>query len=88
MASTFQDRGQSSTKASSRFLLTAGSSTMISSSSAAASRPAEMGRVTNTLQSPRDRMRWYYANRPSAAVPDGLGDEDAIRAIWAGDTAK
>jgi hypothetical protein len=30
-------------------------------------------------------MRWYYANRPSAAVPEGLGDEDAIRAIWAED---
>jgi hypothetical protein len=32
-----------------------------------------------------DRKRWYYANRPSPAIPDGLGDEDAIRAIWASD---
>mgnify|MGYP001554609401 CR=1 FL=1 len=44
----------SSTKASSRRLLTAGISTMTSSSRAAANRPAEIGRVTNTLQSPRD----------------------------------
>jgi hypothetical protein len=27
--------------------------------------------------------RWYFANNPSAAVPSGLGDEEAIRAIWA-----
>jgi len=32
--------------------------------------------------------RWYSANRKSDAVPNGLGDEDAIRAIWAADTAK
>jgi hypothetical protein len=28
-------------------------------------------------------MRWYYANTPSPSVPDGLGDEEAIRGIWA-----
>jgi hypothetical protein len=38
---------------------------------------------SRTLASPRDRIRWYYANNPSPAVPDGLGDEPAIRAIWA-----
>jgi hypothetical protein len=38
---------------------------------------------SRTLVSPLDRKRWYYANKPSAAVPDGLGDEEAIRAIWA-----
>jgi hypothetical protein len=27
-------------------------------------------------------MRWYFANDPSPAVPTGLGDEDAIRAVW------
>ena len=27
---------------------------------------------------------WYFANNPSPDVPDGLGDEEAIRAIWAG----
>jgi hypothetical protein len=29
--------------------------------------------------------RWYFANNPSPAVPTGLGDEDAIRAVWATD---
>ncbi len=38
---------------------------------------------SRTLQSPRDSLRWYYANKPSAAVPAGFGDEDAIRAVWA-----
>src|SRR5258708_87704 len=28
------------------------------------------------------QKRWYFANNPSPAVPDGLGDEEAIRAIW------
>ena len=37
-----------------------------------------------TMQSPLDQRKWYSANAASAAVPDGLGDEDAIRAIWAG----
>jgi hypothetical protein len=32
-----------------------------------------------------NHRRWYSANRPSEAVPDGLDDEDAIRAIWKGD---
>lgn len=31
--------------------------------------------------------RWYFANNPSPAVPNGLGDEEAIRAIWAADSA-
>ncbi|MBE7503090.1 MAG: hypothetical protein HS113_22970 [Verrucomicrobiales bacterium] len=38
---------------------------------------------SRTLASPTNGKRWYYANRPSAAVPDGFGDEDAIRSIWA-----
>ncbi|HWZ04741.1 MAG TPA: hypothetical protein VNX40_14085 [Mucilaginibacter sp.] len=33
--------------------------------------------------SPLDHKRWYYANKPNAAVPDGQGDEDTIREIWA-----
>jgi hypothetical protein len=41
---------------------------------------------SRTMRSPLDGKRWYYANRPSAGVPDGLGDEDAIRAIWQADT--
>jgi hypothetical protein len=38
---------------------------------------------SRTMRSPLDGRRWYYANTPSRAVPDGLGDEEAIRAIWA-----
>jgi len=38
---------------------------------------------SRTMRSPLDGKRWYFANQPSAAVPDGLGDEEAIRAIWA-----
>jgi hypothetical protein len=34
------------------------------------------------MRSPQDQMRWYYANRPSPAVPEGQGDEQAIRAVW------
>ena len=33
-------------------------------------------------------MRWYFANNPSDACPTGRGDESAIRAVWASDTAK
>jgi len=33
-------------------------------------------------------MRWYFANNPSDACPTGRGDEPAIRAVWANDTAK
>ena len=40
---------------------------------------------SRTVRSPRDGMRWYYANKPSPAVPDGLDDEDTIRAVWAAD---
>jgi hypothetical protein len=43
---------------------------------------------SRTMRSPQDNKRWYYANMPSPAVPDGLGDEEAIRAIWAADSAK
>ncbi|HEV3167870.1 MAG TPA: hypothetical protein VGZ22_27965 [Isosphaeraceae bacterium] len=38
---------------------------------------------SRTVRSPLDKRRWYYANNPSPAVPDGLGDEEAIRVIWA-----
>ena len=43
---------------------------------------------SRTMRSPLDGKRWYYANSPSPAVPDGLGDEAAIRAIWAADAEK
>ena len=42
---------------------------------------------SRTETSPLDHKRWYFANTPSPAVPDGLGDEEAIRSIWAGDLA-
>lgn len=38
-----------------------------------------------TETSPLNHRRWYEANDPSAAVPDGLGDEDAILAVWKSD---
>jgi len=38
-----------------------------------------------TEASPLNRRRWYSANLPSAAVPDGLDDEDTIRTIWKSD---
>jgi hypothetical protein len=37
---------------------------------------------SRTETSPLNNGRWYHANSPSTAVPDGLGDEEAIRAIW------
>ena len=37
---------------------------------------------SRTLSSPLDRKRWYHANTPSPAVPEGLDDERAIRSIW------
>ena len=43
---------------------------------------------SRTVRSPLDNRRWYFANTPSPAVPDGLGDEEAIRAIWAADSKK
>ncbi len=43
---------------------------------------------SRTMRSPLDRRRWYYANTPGPKVPDGLGDEETIRAIWAADSAK
>jgi hypothetical protein len=40
---------------------------------------------SRTMRSPLDGKRWYHANTPSSTVPDGLGDEEAIRAVWASD---
>ena len=41
---------------------------------------------SRTARSPD--TRWYFANNPSAAVPTGLGDEEAIGAVWAADAAQ
>jgi hypothetical protein len=32
-----------------------------------------------------DKKWWYYVNRKSKATPEGFGQEDTIREIWAGD---
>lgn len=39
------------------------------------------------LHSPVDGKGWYFANMPSEAVPDGFGQEETIREIWAADAA-
>jgi pimeloyl-ACP methyl ester carboxylesterase len=41
---------------------------------------------SRTLSSRRDSLRWYYANNKSDTVPEGFGQEDTIRAIWASET--
>lgn len=38
---------------------------------------------SRTLAAPADERRWYHANRPSAVMPGGFGDEAAIGGIWA-----
>jgi hypothetical protein len=43
---------------------------------------------SRTMRSPLDGKRWYHANTPSPAVPEGLGDEEAIRAIWSAGSVK
>jgi hypothetical protein len=37
---------------------------------------------SRTLASPQDKQWWYHANDPSPVVPEGYGDEGAIRSIW------
>jgi hypothetical protein len=40
---------------------------------------------SRTETSPLNHKRWYFANKPSPAVPDGLNDEETIRKIWEND---
>lgn len=40
---------------------------------------------SRTLSAPAGRLRWYWANTKSAAVPDGFNQEETIKAIWAGE---
>lgn len=40
---------------------------------------------SRTLAAPVGDRRWYFANTPSEETPDGFGDEETIRAIWAAD---
>lgn len=42
---------------------------------------------SRTETSPLNHHRWYFANASSAAVPQGLDDEEAIREIWKHDRA-
>ena len=37
---------------------------------------------SRTMTSPLDHRRWYYANDPGPAVPEGSGDEEAILTVW------
>lgn len=41
--------------------------------------------ISRTLANPADGKRWYWANRPSDAVPGGFNQEGAIKAIWESD---
>ncbi len=43
---------------------------------------------SRTMRSPLDNKRWYYANNPSPAVPEGYGQEAAIKAIWEADSSR
>ena len=45
----------------------------------------QISRGRGAAHSYSGRRPWYRANNPSDAVPDGMGDEDTIRAIWAAD---
>ncbi|MDR3751052.1 MAG: hypothetical protein P4K94_06140 [Terracidiphilus sp.] len=40
---------------------------------------------SRTEVSPLNHRSWYSANDPSPKTPEGLGDEEAIRAIWKSD---
>jgi hypothetical protein len=40
------------------------------------------------MRSPLDDMRWYFAKAASPAVPNELGDEEAIRTIWEADSKR
>ena len=47
----------------------------------------QISRGRGAAHSYSGRRPWYHANNPSAAIPDGMGDEETIRAIWADDSA-
>lgn len=40
---------------------------------------------SRVIHSPVDGKNWYFANMPSAATPDGFGQEETIREIWSAD---
>jgi len=41
--------------------------------------------ASRTLYRPIDGKNWYWANKPSDAVPNGFNQESAIKAIWEND---
>jgi hypothetical protein len=43
---------------------------------------------SRTASSPLDHKNWYFANTQSTAVPEGLGDEEAIKEIWEANPVK
>lgn len=42
--------------------------------------------VSRTLYQAVNGKNWYWANKPSPAVPGGFNQEDAIKAIWENDS--
>lgn len=42
---------------------------------------------SRTIAVPVGEKKWYWAMNPSPACPDGFGDEDVIKAIWAEETS-
>lgn len=42
--------------------------------------------ASRTLYRPVDGKKWYWANKPSDAVPTGFNQEGAIKAIWENDS--
>lgn len=44
--------------------------------------------ISRTMANPIDGKRWYWANKPSPAVPNGFNQEDAIKSIWENDSDK
>jgi hypothetical protein len=36
----------------------------------------------------RGAVNWYFANTKSAANPQGFGQEETIKSIWAADNGK
>ena len=41
--------------------------------------------ISLILSRAADGKHWYYVNEPSATTPDGFGQEQIIREIWAAD---
>lgn len=44
--------------------------------------------LTNGPSGPNGPIRWYFANTKSPACPNGLNQEETIKAIWAADSGR